>query len=618
MAIEGTSMIGPEFIVRVEDLSYQYPRSASPVLRDINLHIRKGEFLGIVGPTGAGKTTLCLALNGIVPQIHGGRFFGRVTLAGLDTVETPIHRLAQHVAMVFQDPETQLVTNSVEDEVAFPLENLSIPREEIMRRIPWALRAVRLDGKQAKHPSELSGGEKQRLAIAAALAMQPEVLVLDEPTSQLDPQGSHEVFATVHELNSRLGITVVLASHASEELAEHADRLVLLARGELVATDTPARLFSQAQWMEQNALRPPQVVTFFQVLGKRGVRVPTVPVTLAEAIHTYAALRPAIEVRPPLSPPGSEKTLPDGVGSFEGGVSSRERPVALSLQDVAYAYPDGTRALQGVSLSVQRGEYAIIIGQNGAGKTTLVKQCLHLLEPAAGTVMLNGQDVCRLQVSEIAQRVGFVSQNPDNQIFTSSVEAEVAFALRHLGIPKGESQARVEESLLLMGLTLWRKSHPLSLSKGDRARVVTAAVLAMRPDILIFDEPTTGQDYAGARRILGVSQALHRSGKTVLVVTHHLHLMPGYAERAVIMGKGLILLDAPLRVAYHADEVLRSTHLLAPQIIRLAQHMQAIEQMQLPIMTPEELAACIRPRPQSPRHPPPGAAAPPVATGGRP
>jgi len=595
-------MIGQEAIVRIEDLSYQYPRSASPVLHDINLCVQKGEFLGIIGPTGAGKTTLCLALNGIVPQIHGGRFFGRVTVAGLDTVETPIHELAQHVAIVFQDPETQLVTNSVEDEVAFPLENVCIPREEILRRIAWALSAVRLEGKQKKHPSELSGGEKQRLAIAAALAMQPEVLVLDEPTSQLDPMGSQEVFATVRELNARLGITVIMVSHASEELAEHADRVALLANGELVAIDSPARMFARADWMEQNALRPPQVVTFFQELRGNGVQLPAMPVTLAEATRTYATLRPTIELTPL---------------SVADRINPQDMPTALSIQDMAYEYPDGTQALRGVSLDVHHGEYVIIIGQNGAGKTTLVKQCLHLLEPATGRVLLDGQDVCSLQVSEIAQRVGFVSQNPDTQIFSSSVEAEVAFALRHLGIPRGELEARVDESLAAMGLTAYRKTHPLALPKGDRARVVTAAVLAMRPEVLIFDEPTTGQDYAGAKRILNVSRDLHRSGKTVLVITHHLHLMPGYAERAVVMGKGVILLDAPLRQAYHAVDVLRSTHLTPPQIVQLAQRIEAIEPVRLPILTPEELAACMHARKQVPAGPYFGEASRPAPLGGQ-
>jgi len=574
-------------IVRIENLSYKYPRSPDLVLRDINLTIRKGEFLGIIGPTGAGKTTLCLAMNGIVPQFHGGRFFGHVTVAGLDTLESPISALAQHVAMVFQDPETQLIANSVEDEVAFALENICLPREEILRRIPWALEMVRLSGMERKHPSELSGGEKQRLAIAAAIALQPQVLVLDEPTSQLDPLGSQQVFATVRELNVQLGITVILASHASEEMAKFADRVLLLANGELVDVDTPDRIFSRVDLLQQHASRPPQVTSFYAELQDKGLEPPSLPVTLEGAQQTYKAMRPQIRVNPPVT-------------TRKAGEPSK--PVLLSTQDVEYIYPDGTKALRGISLDIRKGEYVVIVGQNGAGKTTLAKHFLHLLEPTAGRVLIDGQDVSTLNVSDLAQRIGFVSQNPDNQIFSTTVEDEVAFALRHLGIRGTELNERVEESLHIMGLSAQRARHPLSLPKGDRARVVIAAVLAMQPDILIFDEPTTGQDYQGATRILDVSRKLHRAGKTVIVITHHLYLMPDYAERVIVMGKGVIVLDAPIRKAFHEVALLRSTYLMPPQIVLLAQHIEACEKAAFPqkwqkhalsILTPHELATCI-------------------------
>jgi len=561
------------------------------VLRDINLSIRKGEFLGIIGPTGAGKTTLCLALIGIVPQFHGGRFFGRVTVAGLDTLENPISLLAQHVALVFQDPETQLIANSVEDEVAFALENVRVPRDEILRRIPWALEAVRLGGMEKKHPSELSGGEKQRLAIAAGLALQPEVLVLDEPTSQLDPLGSQQVFATVRELNVRLGITVILVSHASEEMAEFVDRVALLSSGALVDVDIPSRIFTHMDLLDQYGTRPPQVTSFYIELRDRGFEPPSIPVTLEDATQVYEDMRPQVEVKPPAPQPR--------------GTEESSGPILLSARDVEYVYPDGTKALRGVSLDVREGEYLVIVGQNGAGKTTLAKHFLHLLEATEGQVLVNGRDVCNLDVSDLARRIGFVSQNPDNQIFNATVEAEVAFALRNLGISGTELAERVEESLYTFGLEDYRAGHPLSLPKGDRARVVIAAVLAMRPDVLIFDEPTTGQDYCGAKRILDVTRQLHQAGKTVIVITHHLYLMPGYADRVVVMGKGIILLDAPIRKAFHETALLRSTYLAPPQIVQFAQRIALRENLSPPslgqdyalsILTSEELAACITSR----------------------
>ncbi len=574
--------MSPERIISIENLSYQYPRSPGLVLRDINLSVYRGEFLGVVGPTGAGKTTLCLALNGIVPQFYGGRFYGRASVAGLDTVDTPIHLLAKHVAVVFQDPETQLIANTVEDEVAFGLENVRLPAEEMQRRIQWALTAVRLDGMQSKHPSELSGGEKQRLAIASALAMEPEVLILDEPTSQLDPLGSQQVFATVRELNHELGITIILASHASEELAEFAQRVALLAEGKLIDLDTPERIFAKPDLLAEYAVRPPQVAQFFLTLADRNLRPPAVPVTVDAARKTFDRMRARIEVTPPSTPARHFR--------------EPQPPIALSALDVEHIYPDGTKALDGVSLDVREGEYVVIVGQNGAGKTTLVKHFLHLLEPTAGTVLLDGQDVSGMQVSEIAQRVGFVAQNPDTQIFNTTVEAEVGFALRNLGIHGDRLAERVDQSLDQMGLSHLRSWHPLSLAKGDRARVVIAAVLAMQPDVLIFDEPTTGQDYLGSRRILDVSRQLHQAGKTIIVITHHLYLMPGYAERVIVMGKGVTLLDAPIRQAFHETQLLERSFLAPPQIVQFARWIAASQGVELPVLNPEELASCITER----------------------
>ena len=566
-----------------------YPRSPAPVLRDISLEIHKGEFLGLIGPTGAGKTTLCLTLNGIVPQFYGGRFFGRATVAGLDTLDHPISTLAQHVGAVFQDPETQLIATSVENEIAFALENLRVSREEIIARIPRVLAAVRLEGNEQKHPHELSGGQKQRLAIAAALAIQPDLLVLDEPTSQLDPVGEQEVFAVVRELNKELGMTILMASHAAEQMAEYADRIALLSHGELVTTGTPDEIYSQIELLHAHDLRPPQVASTFYLAQKAGAPATGVPVRLGPGLSALDSLREACRIAPP-------DALP------EPPIRSGDPP--LSVRDLKHTYPDGTEALHGVSLDIHTGEYVLIIGQNGAGKTTLVKHFLKLLEPAEGTVTVGGVYTQELSVSGLARRIGYVAQNPDNQIFSATVGDEVAFALINLGYPKEEVEARTVESLEALGLLEVREAHPLSLPKGDRARTVIAAILAMKPEIIIFDEPTTGQDYRGAKYILDVSRQLHRMGKTVIVITHHLYLMPEYAERVIVMGKGTILLDAPIREAYHQTALLRSTFLSPPQAVLLAQHLGRQDEARqgggdYRLLTPKEVASYL-----SPLHPP--------------
>jgi energy-coupling factor transport system ATP-binding protein len=533
--------------------------------------VRQGEVLGIVGATGAGKTTLCRVFNGIVPQVYGGRFFGYAHVAGLDTLTHPVSALARHVGVVLEDPEVQLTATTVEDEVAFALENLRVARPEMRARIRWALAAVGLEGTEHRHPHTLSGGEKQRLAIAAALALRPHLLVLDEPTSQLDPAGAASVFAT---LRRQERVTVVLASHAAEELAAYADRVALLAAGELVAVGPPAAILGDVARLRAHGVRPPQVAETFSHLRERGAAVPETPVRLSQGVARLQDLwrsgqcHRAQELTRPPSPP-------------------RQGAPFIAVQDLHHTYPDGTQALQGVSLEVRAGEYVLIVGENGAGKTTLVKHLLGLLHPTAGRVTVDGADTRDLRVSDLARRLGYVAQNPDRQIFNATVEDEVAFALRHRGHPPAEVAARVERALAAMGLTAHRRRHPLALPKGDRARVVVAAVLAMQPAAIVFDEPTTGQDPAGARHILDVSRTLHRRGQTVLVITHHLYLMPQYAERVIVMGRGTVLLDAPLREAFAALAGLPDTNLLPPQAVQLAQALDA----DLPLLTPAEVAA---------------------------
>ncbi|MBD2621254.1 ATP-binding cassette domain-containing protein [Microcystis flos-aquae FACHB-1344] len=568
-----------EIIAQLEKVSYIYPESSNLVLKNISLAIHRGEFLGIIGPTGAGKTTLCLTLNGIVPQFYGGRFFGYATVAGLDTLTHPVSTLARYVGAVFEDPETQLLATSIENEIAFTLENLRLPREEIKARIPKVLAAVRLEGMEKKSPGELSGGQKQRLAIAAALAVQPALLILDEPTSQLDPVGAQEVFATIKELNRHLGVTIVMVSHAAEEMAEYADRLVLLREGAIEAMGTPAEIYSQVQRLQENALRPPQVATTFALIDQKIGAIESIPVTLDRGFAGLNELKSFYHhstTTPPLS-----------------SVSDPLNPL-LRVKNLCHTYPDGTTALRDVSLDIAEGEYLLIIGQNGAGKSTLVKHFLNLLSATTGQVMIDGRSTNSFSVSDLARSIGYVAQNPDNQIFNTTVEKEVSFALTNLGYSPEIVTQRTEASLEAMGLLEYRSYHPLSLPKGDRARVVIAAILAMEPRLVVFDEPTTGQDYQGAKAILEVSRQLHQMGKTVVVITHHLYLMPEYAERVIIMGQGTILLDAPIRQAYHQTDLLAKTYLTPPQAVLLAQKLGQLSGYPNSLLTPQEIADCFQ------------------------
>ncbi|MBN2006653.1 MAG: ATP-binding cassette domain-containing protein [Anaerolineae bacterium] len=595
-----------DLIASFDRVSYLYPHAETFALKDVSLDIRRGEFLGLIGPTGAGKTTLCLACNGITPQSFGGRFFGHVTVLGLDTLEHPISHLARRVGMVFEDPETQLTATSVENEVAFALENLCVPREEIRARIPRVLAAVRLDGLESRHPHELSGGQKQRLAIAAALAVEPALLVLDEPTAQLDPAGAREVFDVVRELNRVLGMTVLLASHAAEALAEHADRVALLAGGMLRRVGTPGEIYGDVALLEAHRVRPPQVTRTFYLIARRqtarrltarrgldgdaSVRQTrdfgtssdfwtrmtqmTLPVCLDDGLARMPALRPfARFVEPPVS------EIPPAVAPL------------IAVRNLTYRYEGCAPALNDITLDIHAGEYVLLVGQNGAGKSTLARHFVGLLRPGQGAVHVNGRDTREWALSDLASRIGYVAQNPDHQLFCATVAEEVAFALQYRGYAHGEIAARTAASLEAMGLAAYGARHPLSLPRGDRARVVIAAILAMQPEALIFDEPTTGQDADGAQRILDVSRELHRQGKTIVVITHHLHLAPA-AARVIVMGRGVVLRDAPARHAFHDVATLRQTYLEPPQAVWLAQALFP-ERDGGGLLTPEEIAQCL-------------------------
>jgi energy-coupling factor transport system ATP-binding protein len=551
-------------LIRFETVSYRYPAGERMALADINLSVKRGEIIGIVGATGAGKTTLCLAMNGIVPQFFGGEFFGAVRIAGLDAIDTPTNRLAHHVGMVFEDPDTQITATTVAEEVAFALENLKVPTLEIGRRVGEALGFVGLAGLEAKHPANLSGGQKQRLSIASALALSPDIIVLDEPTSQLDPVATAEVFAILERLNHQNGLTVVVASHASEELAEIADRILLLADGRIVAEGPPDAVFSQTAKLGVLKVRPPDIVRSFEVLAHCSVEasVPeTLPVTIVAASKAYGD-HPLPVPSTPAAPATSSSTTAFGT--------------ALAVEGLTYVYSDGTQALRGVDLKVAQGEFLGIAGRNGSGKSTLVRHFLRLLVPTSGTVRVGGSDIAELKVSDLAQRIGYVSQNAHQQIFCDSVAKEVGFALSIMGRSKGEIDTRVAQALDSMELAWAADRHPISLSRGDRLRVVIAAVLALEPQILIFDEPTTGQDWRGSTAIVDMLRMLNRLGKTTVLITHHLYLLPGFVERLVVMDAGKIVLDGSLRDVFYDRKGLEMAGLMPPQTVRFAESFPAL------------------------------------------
>jgi len=549
--------------ISVKNVTYTYPEQDTPALKDVSLEVEKGQYLVVMGRNGAGKTTLCVLLNGVIPNVLGGKMRGRTEVMGLDTRRHHVYEMAQYVGMVLQDPEAQLFTSNVRSEAAFAAENLGVPREEMIERIEWTLEVVRLQEFVKRAPSHLSGGQKQRLAIAAGLVMRPSVLVLDEPTSQLDPIGAREVFSVLRDLNQNLGMTIVLSTHKSEHAARYADRIVVLDQGQIVAQGTPKEVFSQVEALDRIYVQVPAVTRvewdLEKALGKdhteKGVLLEGTQASLGKLLNERGIVRQSIVVG---KPPHPTPPVP-------------EEPYIL-FKDVSFQYP-GTdhKALDGIFISVGKGEFVGIVGQNGAGKTTLVKHIVGLLKPTAGQVVVGGKDLADESVENMARTVGLALQNPDAQLFAMSVAEEVAFGCTNLGLPQEEVVGRVDRALAATGLEAFREVYPFNLSFGDRRKLSVAAVVSMEPQILIFDEPTTGQDYRGRRELADIATRLNEMGRTVLMVTHDMDLIAEYTRRLIVMGDGRVLLDGPTAEVFQQVETLAETFITPPQVTQLAQ-----------------------------------------------
>jgi len=559
--------------IALENLYYAYPppmqgSEAIPVLQGINLDIGRGESVALLGRVGAGKTTLCMALNGLVPQATGGIFRGNVRVLGLNTKEHPVADLAQHVGLVFQDPESQLVQMRVEDEVAFGPENLGVPAAEIEERVTWALEAVGLAAYRDRSPLLLSGGEKQRLAIAAMLAMRPRVLVLDEPTASLDPVGKAAVFRVLQELRRRQDITIFMATQEIERITRFADRVLVLHQGQIVLDGPPASILAQVPKLEELGIGAPQIMELAHLLSQRS----------KHRYHFTGDAQAFKELR--------RRARKARLHKAHGGLPPAVPPPALrpnpfadrsqvTVENVSFAYADGTPALRNVSLILHPGDFVALLGPNGAGKTTLVRHLNGLLRPASGRVLVERQDTRTTGVAELAHLVGYVFQNPDHQIFAPTVEEEIAFGLRVQQLPATIVSRRVNEVLERFGLQPYAGTPPALLGFAQRRQVALGAIIAMHPNVLILDEPTGGLDWRSRQELLALLSSLNALGHTVVLVTHDMRLVAEHARRAVVLVDGRLLFDGDTRELFRQREVLAQAQLALPPVTRLANRLSA-------------------------------------------
>jgi energy-coupling factor transport system ATP-binding protein len=563
-------------LITIDNLRYAYPpaqTNAEPewVLTGIDLEIATGEFLAVMGPTGVGKTTLCLALNGIVPLSTGGIIGGDVIVDGLNTKRQSVAELARRVGLVFQEPETQLFNMTVEMEVAFGLENLGLSRVEMNERIEWALSLVKMQALRQRSPFQLSGGQKQRVAIAAMLAMQPKILVLDEPTANLDPVGKREVFTAVQTLRHQLDMTIIMVSHESEQIAEFADRVIVLDEGKIAMSGSPTAVFAQITTLQQIGLAAPQVSELAYHLNQQhGTNYHFV--TLKDAEHLPLATRHSPIAQLPNYP-----------------IASPPDP-AIEIHDLHFSYDPVTPVLNGISLTIGAGEMVALIGQNGSGKTTLAKQMNGLLRPSQGTIHLFQQNIVGKPVGELARKVGYVFQNPDHQIFSPSVREEIAVGPRNLGWDEEEVQHCVEQTLQRFDLLPFAERQPTLLSFGLRRKVSVAAVVAMQTAVLILDEPTTGLDWRSTQELMVILQALRENGRTILIITHDMRLVADHIPRCLVMQNGRLLADGPTRDIFQQTDLLQQAQIEPPQITQLGQRLGFAET----VLTVAEFCGIVR------------------------
>jgi energy-coupling factor transport system ATP-binding protein len=522
----GTSVTRPE-LIGWRNVTFRYPKSDVPVLKSLNLSITEGEFVLVAGRSGSGKSTLLRTLNGLVPHFSGGRIAGQTIVSGHEPIREGPHAMSPVVGFVQQDPESQFVVNVVEDEVAFALENQGLSLTVMRERSDTVLEQLDIADLRHRRINTLSAGQKQRVAIASVLSLQPRILALDEPTSQLDPQAAEEVLITLQQLNRDLGLTVVLSEHRLERVIRYADRVVYLpAPGEPPIAGRPKDVLLRMPFA-------PPLVELAKALGWHPL-----PLTIKQAQRFVGHAQH--------SPAELPKATKHGRGA------------SIDARDLWYSY-NGSPALRGVSLRVNKGELVALMGRNGAGKTTLLKNLVGLVQPSEGWVVVEGLDTHIEPLEKMIQHVGYVPQDPSSLLFADTVRDELDFTRRAHGLPPVEH----EQWLKRVGLSGLGGRYPRDLSVGERQRVALAAILVAEPELLLLDEPTRGLDPLEKQALCAFLQEQCQQGRTVVLATHDVELAAKAAQRVIVMSEGQIMLDGPAR------EVMAQSEVFSPQVGKL-------------------------------------------------
>jgi energy-coupling factor transport system ATP-binding protein len=517
----------PDPSLVVENLSFRYRDRQGAAIHNISFDAQPGEVLLIAGASGCGKTTLIRCINGLIPRSYKGEVSGRILVLGEEVKGWPLSRISQKIGTVLQDPERQILGTKVLNEVAFGLENLSLPRQEIYQRVDEVLNFLKISHLRDRETFNLSGGEKQKVALAGILAMRPSILLLDEPLASLDPASAQDTLDTVRQLADD-GMTVLMVEHRVEDVLRiRPERVMFMSQGEIRYLGTLSGLS--------------------KVVNYREVKLP------AEEIVERARADPA---------PDEIKLLPSVT------VNDLGRDVLVRFEDVAFGYESEREVLHGINLEIKRGDVIAVLGPNGAGKTTFVKHAIGLLKPRSGRVLVGGRDTRHASVAEIAGTLGYVFQSPSHMLFAPTVHEELSFGPKNLNHSQEEIETEVKEALQTVNLVDKEKDPPLALSFGQQKRVSIAAILAMRSRILIMDEPTAGQDYQNYMNFMDA--ILQMPGfEAILFITHDVDLAVIFANRILMIADGRLVADGKPQDVLRDFDRLKANRLVPTSLLAL-------------------------------------------------
>ena len=544
-----------EPIISFDHFGFQYTAQAEPTLYDISLDIRKGEKVLICGPSGCGKSTLAHCVNGLIPNSYPGKTTGTLTVGGRNAENLSLFDLSKVVGTVLQDSDGQFIGLTVAEDMAFALENDCMDQKDMKALVDRVAQLVGVSGVLGHAPYEISGGQKQRVALGGVMVSGVDVLLFDEPLANLDPAAGKKAVELIDEIQKRTGCAVIIIEHRLEDVLHcPVDRVVLMGEGRILFDGDPDSLLC-SDLLQKSGIREPLYVTALKYAGVRLDR--------DQRLSYLPELRLTEEDR---------RRVADWFFAQPEPKGEKAKKELLRAENIDFTYEGGHHALKGISASIAEGEMLSIVGTNGAGKSTFSKVLCGFEIPQKGTLTLSGEDLSAYSIKERADRIGYVMQNPNQMISKTGIFDEVALGLRNRGVPEEEVKPRVEKVLKTCGLYPFRNWPVSALSYGQKKRVTIASILVLEPKIILLDEPTAGQDLYHYTQIMDFLAELNRSGTTVVLITHDMHLMLEYTPRAIVFHDGHVIADTSAAEVLNSPEIVETAHLKETSLYHLAKN----------------------------------------------